>query len=66
MSWSYPGNGSRQEWIGLAVKAAKGLLNVVVVHTLDRWSRNLKVLLESVSILNQHNVGLVSITENID
>ena len=39
---------------------------MVVVHTLDRWARNLKVLLESVSILNQHNVGLVSITENID
>lgn len=46
--------------------AAKGEFDVVVVHTLDRWSRNLKVMLESLGILGQHNVGLVSITENID
>src|ERR671915_1438412 len=46
--------------------AAKGNFDVVVVHTLDRWARNLKVLLESVAILNQHNVALVSITENLD
>ena len=39
---------------------------MVIVHTLDRWSRNSKVLLESVAILDQHNVGLVSITENLD
>ena len=39
---------------------------MAVVHTQDRWARNLKVLLESVSILDQHNVGLVYITENID
>ena len=45
--------------------AAKDQFNVVV-HTLDRWSRNLKVLPESVSILNQHGVGLVSITEKLD
>jgi site-specific DNA recombinase len=46
--------------------AATGQFDVVVVHTLDRWARNLKVLLDSVSILNQHGVGLVSITENLD
>jgi DNA invertase Pin-like site-specific DNA recombinase len=46
--------------------AGKGQFDVVVVHTLDRWARNLKVLLESVAILNQHGVGLVSITENLD
>ena len=46
--------------------ASQRQFDVVVVHTLDRWARNLKVLLESVSILDQHNVGLVSITENID
>ena len=40
--------------------------DVLVCHTLDSWGRNLKVLLESVSTLDQHNVGLVSITENID
>ena len=40
--------------------------DVVVVHTLDRWSRNLKVTLETLSIMGKNNVGLVSISENID
>ena len=46
--------------------AAKESFDVVVVHTLDRWARNLKVLLDSVSIFSHHGVGLVSITENLD
>jgi site-specific DNA recombinase len=46
--------------------ASKGNFEVVVVHTLDRWSRNQRVMLESISILAKHNVSLVSITENID
>ena len=45
---------------------AKGKYDVVVIDTLDRWSRNLKVLLEALSVLGHHGVGLVSITENID
>ena len=40
--------------------------DVVVVHTLDRWSRNMKVLVESVSVLDGLNVGLVSVSENLD
>ena len=40
--------------------------DVVVVHTLDRWSRNLKVTLETVSDHSKNGVGLVSVTENID
>ena len=46
--------------------AARKEFDVVVVHTLDRWSRNLKVTLESLSILGKQNVGLISIAENID
>ncbi len=46
--------------------AAKGEFDVVVIHTLDRWARNQRVLLESLAILGKHGVGLVSITENID
>ena len=46
--------------------AANHEFDIVVVHTLDRWARNLKVLLESVAILSERNVGLVSITENLD
>ncbi len=46
--------------------AATGKFDAVVVHTLDRWSRNLVVTLESLKILAQNDVGLISITENID
>ena len=46
--------------------ASEEQFDVVVVHTLDRWARNLKVLLETVAILSQHGVGLVSISENLD
>jgi site-specific DNA recombinase len=44
----------------------KRQFDVVVVHTLDRWSRKLKITLESLSTLGKHSVGLVSITENLD
>jgi DNA invertase Pin-like site-specific DNA recombinase len=50
----------------LLEEASKGEFDVVVVHTLDRWSRNLKVLLGSMAILDQHEVGLASMTENLD
>lgn len=43
-----------------------GVFDAVVVHTLDRWSRNLRVTLESLGRLSRCGVGLVSITENID
>ena len=46
--------------------SAKNKFDAVVVHTLDRWSRNLRVTLESLKTLAEHGVGLVSITENID
>ena len=46
--------------------SANDEFDVVVVHTLDRWSRNLKVTIESINLLTSNNVGFVSITENID
>ena len=46
--------------------AGKNKFDAVIVHTLDRWSRNMKVTMESLSILAKHNVSLVSITEKID
>jgi len=46
--------------------ASKDQFDIVVVHTLDRWARNLKVMLESLGILAKHNVTIVSISENID
>lgn len=39
--------------------AAKNQFDIVVVHTLDRWSRNLKVTLDSLAYLAKHNVSLV-------
>jgi site-specific DNA recombinase len=50
----------------LMVDSTSGGFEVVVVHTLDRWSRNLKILIETVTQLSDNGVGLVSITENID
>jgi hypothetical protein len=38
----------------------------VVVHSLDRWSRNLGVTLESFKRLAESGIAFVSITENID
>nr|AEI59452.1 DsiB [Dehalococcoides sp. enrichment culture clone WL_Dhc_01] len=46
--------------------AKKGMFDVVVVHTLDRWSRNLKVTIESLNLLGKYNVGLASIVESLD
>jgi len=58
--------GRRPVFRQLLEDAGKHEFDIVVVHTLDRWSRNQRVTLESLSILGKHNVGLVSITENID
>ena len=46
--------------------SSKGEIDVVVVHTLDRWARNQRVLLESMATLGNNNVALASITENVD
>jgi site-specific DNA recombinase len=39
--------------------ASQGQSDVVVVHTLDRWARKQRVMLESLSILADHQVALV-------
>ena len=46
--------------------ASNGLFDVIVVHTLDRWSRNQKVMLEALDILSKSGIGLISITEKIE
>nr|BEL01456.1 hypothetical protein DMOBY_13090 [Dehalococcoides mccartyi] len=40
--------------------------DIVVVHTYDRWSRNLLIKLESIRILEKNNVRLISISEDVD
>ena len=44
----------------------KGHLDIVVVHSIDRWSRNLGVTLESFKQLAENRVSFASISENID
>ena len=56
----------RPQYKQLLDDAAKDLFDAVVVHTLDRWARNLRVQLEGMAILSRHGIGFVSITENID
>ncbi len=47
------------------VQANKGRM-VVMVHTLDRWSRNVMVTLQSFRILSQNQTPFISLNENID
>ena len=46
--------------------AELGDFEVVVVHSIDRFYRNLRGLLSTLERLNRHGVALVSITENLD
>src|SRR5258707_7777091 len=39
---------------------------IVFVHTLDRWSRNVMVTLQSFRILSQNQTPFISLNENID
>jgi len=50
----------------LMEQAEQGEFNVVVVHAIDRFYRDLSGLLAAFHHLHQHHVTLVSITENLD
>lgn len=41
-------------------------VQVIMVHTLDRWSRNVMVTLQSFRILAEHRTAFVSLSEHID
>ena len=43
-----------------------GRVQVVMVHTLDRWARNVMVTLQSFRILSEHHTAFVSLSEHID
>jgi DNA invertase Pin-like site-specific DNA recombinase len=43
-----------------------GRVQVVIVHTLDRWSRNVMVTLQSFRILSQSRTAFISLSEHID
>ena len=46
--------------------ANQGQFDIVVVHTIDRWARNMRVQTEALEILGRAKVGFASVTENID
>ena len=46
--------------------AVQSQFDVVIVHTLDRWARNMRVQTEALQILGEAHVGFASVTENID
>ena len=46
--------------------ADAGAFDVIVVHKLDRFSRNLRITLEVLDRLDKSNVSFVSISENMD
>ena len=46
--------------------AEKGLLDVVIVYSIDRFFRDLQGLLKALNHLYQHDVAFISITENLD
>src|SRR5436853_5176637 len=44
----------------------EGKVQVILVHTLDRWSRNVMVTLQSFRILALHHTDFISLSEHID
>jgi DNA invertase Pin-like site-specific DNA recombinase len=58
--------GRRPAFQQMLADAGAGLLDVVVVHKLDRFARNLRVTLETLERLERFRVGFVSISEQMD
>jgi site-specific DNA recombinase len=56
----------RPQFCALLADAEAGLIDVVVVHKLDRFARNRRVAFEAFERLGRSGVGFVSITENMD
>ncbi len=56
----------RPKFRQLLEDCAKGLFDVVVVHTMDRWARNVRVAMDSMSMLGKSGVELKSVTEDLD
>lgn len=56
----------RPQLCALLGDSARGMFDVVLVHTLDRWARNIRVQSEAFERLGRAGVGFVSLTENFD
>ena len=61
------GTGKRPGLVRLMADVDAGRLDVVVVHAMDRFWRNLRGLLRALdALINHANVSFLSITENLD
>ncbi len=56
----------RRGLVSLLNDAAQGKFDLVVVHTLDRWARNVGVQREALRRLGEAKVGFASVTEGFD
>ena len=56
----------RPAMVKLLADAEKNLFDGVVVHTLDRWARNLGVQRQVMTQLGKCHIGFVSVTEDFD
>src|SRR5262245_17366133 len=56
----------RPEFRAMLADADAGLIDVVLVHKLDRFARNLRVTLETLERLERCRVAFASIAENMD
>jgi len=59
-------DGDRPALQELLADAGTHKFDLVIVHAVDRFYRNLQGLLGALDRLNQAGVGFVSITENLD
>ena len=57
---------NRPEFKRLLDDVQAGKVHVIMVHTLDRWSRNVMVTLQSFRILSEHQTAFISLSEHID
>ena len=56
----------RPQLSALIADASRGSFDAVVVHTIDRWARNIRVQTDALQRLGKAGVGFISLTENID
>ncbi len=56
----------RPQLMKLLEDAKRGCFDCVVVHTLDRWARNVGVQRQALKLLGECNVGFASVTEDFD
>jgi len=64
-AWTEKPN-SRPQFRQLLQDMNRSQFDIVVVHSLDRWSRNLAITLQTFKDMSDHRVAFASVSENID